>query len=148
MLLPGQRTPVVLKGMWCSMMARVDDLLDRVTMYRLVLYILIVLLATAAALALLGLLPFSPEALLLSTGFLVVVCWLANVLLACLFAVPANVESPFITALILALILDPIRSLGDLQFLGWAAILASSSKYIFAINRKHLFNPAAIAAVL
>lgn len=130
------------------MMTYVDDLLDRITMYRLVLLVLIGLITIATALSPFGLLPFTPQALLLSTGFLIIVCWITNLLLARIFAVPANIESPFITALILALIVDPPHSPGDLQLLAWVAVLAISSKYIFAINGKHLFNPAAIAVVL
>lgn len=130
------------------MITRIDDFLDRITMYRLVLYILIGLIAMAAVLSFFRLLPFSPLALLLSTAFLVVMCWATNSLLASIFGVPTNVESAYITALILALIIDPIKSPGDFQFLGWAAILAMSSKYILALNNKHIFNPAAIAVVI
>ncbi len=130
------------------MITRIDDLLDRVTMYRLVLYVLIGLVAIAAVLSYLTLLPFSPLALLLSTLFLVIMCWAANSLLARIFAAPTNVESAYITALILALIIDPAKSAGDLPFLGWAAILATSSKYILSLNNKHIFNPAAIAVVI
>ncbi len=75
-------------------------------------------------------------------------CWTANWLLAAIFKVPTNVESVYITALILALIIDPVKSLVDLQFLGWAAILAMSSKYVLSLYNKHLFNPAAIAVVI
>src|SRR6266566_4467573 len=118
------------------MITRIDDLLDRVTMYRLVLYVLIGLVAIAAVLSYLTLLPFSPLALLLSTLFLVVMCWAANSLLARIFAAPTNVESAYITALILALIIDPAKSPNDLLFLGWAAILATSSKYILSLKNK------------
>ena len=130
------------------MMARVDYMLDRITMYRLVLYVLIGLIAVATVLSYFQLLAFSPLALLLSTFFLVMICWAANLILASIFAVPANVESTYITALILALIIDPIKSPGDLLFLGWAGILAISSKYILALSKKHFFNPAAIAVVI
>ena len=130
------------------MMERIDSLLDRITMYRLVLYVLIGLIAMATVLSFFQLLPFSPFSLLLSTIFLVLICWAANSLLAYIFAVPTNIESTYITALILALIIDPIRSPGDLLFLGWAALLAISSKYILALHNKHLFNPAAIAVVI
>jgi glycine betaine catabolism B len=125
-----------------------DFLLDRITMYRLVLYVLMSQVGMAAVLAYFKLLHFSPLALLLSTAFLVVICWAMNTICARIFGVPANVESAFITALILALILDPAQSPGDLQVLGWVAILAMASKYILAIRRKHLFNPAAIAVVI
>ncbi len=130
------------------MMASVDYVLDRITMYRLVLYVLIGLIAVAAVLSYFQLLAFSPIALLLSTFFLVMICWATNLILANILAVPANIKSTYITALILALIIDPIKSPGDLLFLGWAGILAISSKYILALHNKHFFNPAAIAVVI
>src|SRR3989440_436050 len=148
MLPRGQRLPVVSKGTSFNMITRIDDLLDRVTMYRLVLYVLIGFIAMATVLSFLTLLPFSPLSLLLSTLFLVMMCWAANSLLAYIFVVPTNVESTYITALILALIIDPAQSPNDFLFLGWAAILATSSKYILSLNNKHLFNPAAIAVVI
>lgn len=148
-MLPHERLlPLVSKGMYCSMITLIDDLLDRVTMYRLVLYVLIGLISIATILSYLTLLPFSPVSLLLSTAFLVIMCWAANSLLARIFAVPTNVESAYITALILALIIDPAKSLNDFLFPGWAAILAISSKYVLSLNNKHFFNPAAIAVVI
>src|SRR5947209_11655650 len=139
---------VVSKGTYCSMITRIDYLLDRVTMYRLVLYVLIGFIALAIILSYVQLLPFSPLSLLHSTVFLVIICWAANSLLGSIFEVPTNVESVYITALILALIIDPAQSLDNFLFLGWAAVLAISSKYILAFNNKHLFNPAAIAVVI
>jgi ferredoxin-NADP reductase len=58
------------------------------------------------------------------------------------------VESVYITALILALIITPISTASDLWFLGWAAILAMASKYLLAPRGKHIFNPAAFAVAL
>ena len=130
------------------MITKIDYVLDRITMYRLVLYVLISYIGVATLLASFKLLSFSPLWLLVSTGFLLVVCWAMNTILARLFEVPTNIESASITALILALIIDPSQSLGSFQFLGWAAILAMASKYILALNKKHIFNPAAIAVVI
>ncbi len=96
------------------MITRVDYLLDRITMYRLVLYVLIGLIALAAVLSYFTLLPFSPLSLLLSTVFLVIISWAANALLAGIFEVPTNLESTYITALILALIIDPAQSPNNL----------------------------------
>lgn len=129
-------------------MRRVDYLLDRITMYRLVLYVLVALLGIACLLAYFQLLHFSPFSLLFSVAFLIAMCWAMNTVFVVVFEVPANVESAFITALILALMIDPPQSLNDVFFLGWAAILAMSSKYILAIQKKHIFNPAAIAVVI
>ena len=130
------------------MINAVDSLLDRITMYRVVLYVLIGLVGIAIILAYFNLLHFSPLSLLLSTAFLLMMCWAMNTVLAHVFEVPTNLESASITALILALIIDPANSPITFQFLGWAAILAMTSKYILAINNKHIFNPAAIAVVI
>lgn len=129
-------------------MKAINYLLDRTTMYRLVLYVLLALLGLAMLLAALNLLHFSPFALLFTTIFLVVICWATNTIFSFVLEIPTNLESALITALILALILDPAQSLGGLQLPGWVAILAMSSKYLLAIRKKHLFNPAAIAVVI
>lgn len=126
-------------------MKLIDDFLNGITMYRLVLYVLIFFVGVAEVLSFFKLLPFNPLNLFFSTLLLVVVCWLTNKIFAAVFEVPANVESLYITALILALILTPASSLGQLQFFFWAGVLAMASKYIFALGKKHLFNPAALA---
>jgi ferredoxin-NADP reductase/Na+-translocating ferredoxin:NAD+ oxidoreductase RnfD subunit len=117
-------------------------------MYRLLLYVLGGLVGVATILAYLKLLHFSPLALVASTAFLLLICWAMNTVFAYIFEVPTNIESASITALILVLIIDPAQSINAYLFLGWAAILAMASKYILAINKKHLFNPAAIAVVI
>ncbi len=130
------------------MMTFIDGLLNRVTMYRLMLYYLIFLLGAAMCLCFGGVLEYDPFALLFSIGFLIAVCWLTNTIFARAFGVPANIESAYISALILALIITPPQSTHDLWFLGWSAVLAMASKYILAIKRKHLFNPVALAVAL
>jgi Na+-transporting NADH:ubiquinone oxidoreductase subunit NqrB len=130
------------------MITFIDTLLNRITMYRLALYYLVLLLAAALALSVGGVLPYDPYALLFSIGFLVAAYGITNTLFAKTFDVSANAESAYISALILALIITPIRWYHDLWFLGWSAVLAMASKYILAINRKHLFNPVALAVAL
>ena len=130
------------------MLKFVDDRLNSITMYRLVLYYLIFLLGIAEVLSIAGMLPFSPITLFVSALFLIAVCWLTNGIFANAFRVPANVESVYISALILALIVPPAQTTHDLLFLTWVSIWAMASKYILAINRKHLFNPVAFAVAL
>jgi ferredoxin-NADP reductase len=130
------------------MIKTIDNWLNRITMYRLVLYYLIFLLGAAVVLSVAGILKYDVFALLFSISFLLAVCWFVNWVFARTFKVAANVESVYISALILALIITPIKSFGDLWFLFWAAVLAMSSKYILAINRKHIFNPIALAVAL
>ena len=97
------------------------------------------------------LVPHDPVALAFSTALILAVCWITNWVFARVFRVPANSESIYITALILALILDPV-AVSDLKGVGaliFASVWAMASKFIFAVGRKHLFNPAAfgVAAV-
>ncbi len=126
----------------------IDARLNRITTYRLVLYYLIFLIATATALSAVGILRYDPFALLFSTGFLIAACWLTNTVFSKAFGVPTNAESVYISALILALIITPIGSYSDLWFLGWAAVWAMASKYIVTIGKKHIFNPVAFAVAL
>src|SRR3954451_25103277 len=106
-----------------------DNRLNAITMYRLVLYYLVVLLGAALVFSIVGVLPYDPFALLFSVGFLIAACWITNKIFARTFRVPANVESVYISALILALIITPIQGYADLWFLLWAALWAMASKY-------------------
>ncbi len=132
------------------MISWIDDLLNRITMYRLVLYYLCVLVAAAAVFGAFGVLPYNPVALAFSLAVLICVSLATNELFARLFKAQPNVESAYITALILALIITPVMptSLGHISFLIWAAGLAMASKYILAIRKKHIFNPAAVAVLI
>lgn len=117
-------------------------------MYSLVLYYLIFLIVVAVAFSFFGIFTFSPFSLLLSTSFLVLICWITNDIFASVYKTPTNRESIFISALILALIISPIKSLHDLPLLFWTGIWTVASKFIFAIKGKHIFNPASFAVVL
>ena len=132
------------------MLKKIDYYLNRITMYRLVLYFLIGLLAVAFVLSAFKLLPFTPIALAYTTLLVTLLCWIVNEISAWFFDIPANVESVYITALILALIITPIKTLNiqSVGFLVWVSIWAMASKYILAINRKHIFNPAALAVAI
>ncbi len=134
-----------------GMLKRIDDFLNTTTMYRVVLYGLVGLIAAAMVLGFFGLVPYNPIAILFSTLLITTVCWIANKLFAWAFDAPTNVESVYITALILALIVSPLSSLQDPQFFPlaiWASLWAIASKYILAVGKKHVFNPAAFAVAL
>lgn len=130
------------------MIKAIDYFLDRITMYRLTLYYLLVILLTGFLLSLFGVLPYNPGGIILSSLIIVGVALLCNFLFAWAFDAPINVESPYITGLILACIITPISDIHSLPILIWAPILAMASKYIFAIGKKHLFNPAALAVAI
>ncbi len=129
----------------------VDRFLNRITMYRLVLYVLISFLVFAGVVSIFGFLSFSPIYLAWSVALILVISLVSNIIFAKIFDAPCNSESTYISALILALILAPPTSFVDLNFLSlvfWAATWAVASKYIFAIGNKHLFNPAAFGVVM
>jgi len=126
----------------------IDNFLNRTTMYRLVMYVLSGLTLAAIALSFFGLLPYSPFMLAFSVILMTAVCLVTNVIFAKIFRAPTNVESLYISALILVLIITPPKSLLDGQFLEtaiWASLIAMVSKYILAIGKKHIFNPVALA---
>lgn len=126
----------------------IDNWLNGITMYRLVLFVLIVYVVTAIFLSSIGILSFNPLAILFSALFLVGVCWVTQKMFTVVFAAPANIESVYITALILTLIIPPAASVNDYLFVFFAAVLAIASKFMLAIANKHLFNPAAVAVVI
>ncbi len=126
----------------------IDNFLNGITMYRLVLFVLLILLAIAMTLGVFGLVPFSPPAILFSALFVTAVSIFTNEIFSRVYNAPLNVESAYITGLVLALIISPASNLNDYIFLFWAGVLAMSSKYILAIKNKHIFNPAAIAVVI
>lgn len=133
------------------MFAWIDAILNKVTMYRLILYFLLLLLGVATLFCFLGILPFNPLALIFSTLFLIMVCWVSNEICAKIFCASTNVESIYITALILALLISPLKSPFDANFFSlaiWASLWAMASKYVLAIGKKHIFNPAAFAVAL
>ncbi len=117
-------------------------------MYRLMLYVLIVLVLVAALFGRIGLLPFNAFYILASAAFLVALSVLANWSFARIFRAATNVESTYITALILALIINPDPPASNLVTLAVAAIAATASKYVLAFRRRHIFNPAAMAVVI
>lgn len=126
----------------------IDRILNTTTMYRLMLYVLIVLVLVAALFGGIGLLPFNPLYILASAAFLVSLSVLANWAFARIFRAATNVESTYITALILALIINPDPPASNLATLAVAAVVATASKYVLAYRRRHIFNPAAIAVVI
>jgi ferredoxin-NADP reductase/Na+-translocating ferredoxin:NAD+ oxidoreductase RnfD subunit len=127
-----------------------DRLIDGTTMYRLVLYHLALLLGGAFLLGMFGVISVDPTALAFSTLLIIVICWGTNTLFARIFKAVPNIESVFITALILALILAPTTA-KDLQGVGllvFASVWAMASKFILSARRRHIFNPAALGVVL
>ncbi|HSW79976.1 MAG TPA: RnfABCDGE type electron transport complex subunit D [Candidatus Saccharimonadales bacterium] len=127
---------------------KLDGLLDKLSMYKLLIYYLIGLLAVAIGYSAFGQIHFSPIEIAGSALFLFVVCWLVNQIFYRTLRVPANGDSTIITALILSLIISPGLAIDNLLFMTAAGGIAIASKYLLTYRNKHIFNPAAFAVVL
>jgi len=132
------------------MLNLVDSLVDRITMYRLVLYYLAALLAGAFLLGMFRVIAIDPTALAFSAVVVTFFAWASNTLFARIFGAVPNIESGYITALILVLILDPptATNLAGVGVVVFAAVWAMASKYVLAARRRHIFNPAALGLAL
>lgn len=118
------------------------------TMYRVSLYGLCVIALYAIILGFLGVLSFSGISLITVLFSFVFICYFSNTFFSKIFNAPANVESSFITALILFCIVLPPKTINEWILVFLIGIIAMASKYIFTINRKHIFNPVAISLVI
>jgi glycine betaine catabolism B len=132
-------------------MHRINSLLNQLnqwTMYRLVLFGLIVLWAYTIILSLTGALSYDPVHILALGVILGVVCNTFNWLLARLFTAQTNIESASITGLILTLIIGPYFQIDSIVWPVLIGVLAMATKYILAVNRLHIFNPAAAGILI
>lgn len=128
------------------MLTNLDTYLGNIPLYKLTLYYLIAIFLNALILSLGGLIPFKPADLILTSVVALLVGIIVNYILAGLFSARTNYQSVFITVLILILIM-PIKFPTDLPFVVLAVILGIASKYLLTIDKRHIFNPAAVAAV-
>lgn len=125
-----------------------DTVLGRVTMYRLVTLSLGTLAVYAFVLSLFGAVFYTPLELLATLATLLVVGYLSNRLFGALFRVRPHSESSIITALLLFFILWPGIEPAELAWIAVAAVVASAGKYLLAFRGRHVFNPAALAALV
>jgi ferredoxin-NADP reductase len=126
----------------------IDKFLNKITMYRLMVYTLSIYVCLAIVYAFMGRLAFSPTALVVSLGVILAAAYATDRGLGRLFHVPTNMESSLITSLIIFLIVQPAHTLAGGLALALAGAASSLAKFLLAWNGKHIFNPAAFAATL
>lgn len=117
-------------------------------MYRLLVYGLSILLVGSLALSAFHKLAIPLPALVLSFSVILIAGYIASITFPLIFKATTNKESSLITSLILCCIMPPTTIVHNLALLGLVAITAVLSKYILIRHYKHLFNPAAIAALI
>jgi ferredoxin-NADP reductase/Na+-translocating ferredoxin:NAD+ oxidoreductase RnfD subunit len=126
----------------------IDWLNDKLTSYRLMLYLLLVLVGWAFLGSFLNQVPYTWNEIAGGAAWLVGISWLVNKGLSKFLDIPANKESDLITGLILTLILPMPQHASDLAVLAAAAAAAIASKYVITLNKSHIFNPAAFGALI
>ncbi|KND47676.1 MAG: NAD-dependent oxidoreductase [Parcubacteria bacterium C7867-006] len=104
-------------------MKYIDNFLNGITMYKIVLYGLTILSLVAIVLGFFGVLPYSGVSLISTLLVLFAVCFVTNQLFSSLFKVQTNVESVWISSYM-------------------------ASKYLLTIDKKHIFNPVAVSIFL
>lgn len=117
-------------------------------MYKLVLYVLFVLVLVSLVLSVLGLQNFTFFTGFVWLNIILVSGFIFNTLFAKIFNVQTNVESGLISCLIIFLIYSPSIKSEDLFSIIFVTFISLLSKFIFVINKTHLFNPVAISAVI
>ena len=125
-----------------------DRVTGYVTMYRLVLLALVAVAVVAVVLSALGQLAFPVVDLLAMLAVAVVTSFASSWLFALVFRTRPHPESSLITGFLLFFLFYPSSSAADLGSVALAATIANASKYLFAIRGRHIFNPAAIGALV
>ncbi len=129
---------------------KVEKKLDAIAMYRIVSLALLGIASFAILFGFLGLIPYAGTELLISLIAALSVALSTNWLCSKIWKIEVNTESAFITALILFFLIIPAQ-LSDLEST-WVIMLvtfvAILSKFIFAIRKQHIANPAALGVVL
>lgn len=125
-------------------------LLRRIRTYRLALYYLGAITLGALALSMVGVVHQPAVNLAFSTLVALLTCLSVNWAFARTFGAESNWESVCISAFIITLIITPTApdDLGGIAFLVLVSAWAMASKYMVAIGKRHLFNPAAFGAAL
>ena len=124
----------------------IEEFLDGVTMYRAVLYALVVLVISAFGLSVVDIFVYTPLELLVSLGVTTATALIVNKVFALLFKVPTNYESALITGGIIYFLFLPTIFVLELLVIALATALAVASKYILAWRKQHIVNPAAFGA--
>ena len=133
--------------------SRLDTALGRLTMYRLVLWVLAVLAGFSLLLEVLGWLTFGLPEMLAHLALCLGLTYVSNLAFGALFHLRPHAESSLITGLLLYFLFWPTQFSPGLQYLdlagvALACVLASASKYALAWRGRHVFNPAAAGAFL
>lgn len=117
-------------------------------MYMGVVFGLLTLLLIAVAASIVGGISFSAVSIISGATTFVLVCIIVNYAFGYIFSVKTQLQSAVITGLILSFIFSPPTEVRDYIVIAIVGSLAMVSKYLLAWRGRHIFNPAAVAAVV
>lgn len=126
------------------MLIRIQQFLDRTTMYKVVSYSLVALILQAFVMSAVGVVSYSLISLLTSLLIISFVALGTHFLFKKVYNAPANIESTYISIFIAFLILAPASDVSKALWAGAASFLIIASKYLIAHSHRHLFNPVAM----
>lgn len=126
----------------------INKIMSPISMYKGISLGLSGIWLVALCLSFVGLLHFSPLALTVSMLILVLSTYFTSVLCGKLFGISVHSESSLITGLILALLFFPADTIPQMVVLVFIGMIAGASKFIVTWRGRHIFNPAAFAAVV
>ena len=130
------------------MLKEIDSFLHGISMYILLICGLSVLAAVSIILSLSGTLDFEAIDMLISLASVISAAMLLGPLLKWAFGGPITQGSTLITALITFFLFTPTSEIEQLSAIVLAVSLGLAGKYILAIRKRHLFNPAALGAAV
>jgi ferredoxin-NADP reductase/Na+-translocating ferredoxin:NAD+ oxidoreductase RnfD subunit len=123
-----------------------QNFVDSIGMYRLVLGSLFVLAACSVLAGFIGLVAFGGLVQIFTLALALLVALLLNWLIALITKIPANHESAAITALILFFLAAPESNIFENWPLVLAVTIAILSKFLLVYKKQHFLNPAALGA--
>ncbi|MGW9404645.1 oxidoreductase [Arthrobacter sp. NPDC055585] len=126
--------------------ARLQRLLGRMSMYRMLVVLLLAMAAWSFVLSLTGALFYSPAELAATLATAVVSTLMASRVMGLLFRTFPQTDSALITGLLLFFLFWPTTDGAQLGWIALAGLAATASKYLLVWRRRHIFNPAAVGA--
>lgn len=127
---------------------RLQAWIDATAMYTLVIYMLLVLVASSLVGSLVGLVAYGFVSQIISVGVVALSAYLTSIVLAKISGVTANHHSSLITGLILFFLITPGEFFLDHIVLAGTVVVAVVSKYVFVYRKQHLFNAAAVGVFI
>ncbi|WP_066295496.1 FAD-dependent oxidoreductase [Arthrobacter luteolus] len=128
--------------------ARLQRLLGKTSMYRMLVMLLLAMAAWSFVLSLTGALFYTPAELGATLATAVISTLVASRVMGLLFRTFPQTDSALITGLLLFFLFWPTTSGPELGTIALAAFAATASKYLLVWRRRHIFNPAALGAVV